>query len=74
MIDDNSSCKINNRLYKMLSINQPEWDNELFMVKMKDYFEGVVNKCSDFYLLGIVLTIIFPKRLLQGIYMIKLLE
>lgn len=52
MIDDNSSCKINNRLYKMLSINQPEWDNELFMVKIKDYFEGVVNKCSDFLSLG----------------------
>lgn len=52
MIDANSSCKINNRLYKMLSINQPEWDNELFMVKMKDYFEGVVNKCSDFLFLG----------------------
>ncbi len=52
MIDTNSSCKINNRHYKMLSIIQPEWNNELFMVRMKDYFDSVVKKCSEFLSIG----------------------
>ncbi|WP_026477580.1 coiled-coil domain-containing protein [Alkaliphilus transvaalensis] len=52
MIDVNSSCKINERYYKMLTIQQPDWNDELFKLKMKDYVKSIVSKSSDLLSIG----------------------
>ena len=51
-IDDNSSLNIGGRSYKMLNIEQPEWQQEMNTLKMKDYMDMVVEECKSYLSLG----------------------
>jgi hypothetical protein len=51
-IDDNSSLNIGGRTYKMLNIEQPEWQQEMNLLKMKDHMDRVVNECKKYLSLG----------------------
>lgn len=47
-IDVNSTIKIEDRPYKMLIIEQPDWQKEIFMLKLKDFIDRVINECRSY--------------------------
>jgi len=52
IIDDNSTLKINDKPYRMLEIEQPEWKEETSRIIMRDYISGVIRECKTYLNLG----------------------
>ncbi len=47
-IDDNSTIKIEEKPYKMLSISQPDWQNELYILKLRDFLDKIISDCKSY--------------------------
>jgi hypothetical protein len=62
-IDGNSTIKIEDKPYKMLTIEQPGWQAELNLLKLKDFMERVINVCKSYLDLGKSLDDILEKEI-----------